>query len=438
MGLPFYLVPFITYTLVLLGPPAALQIMPPRKLPSGATSALPMKVTTAMKTIKAAVSRLKRTSAADLGSAMKRTNSSSAPTVPKARAGKPAGSVRSKQCKGVVKSNTEAYSAASDSGSGSLSKRNAKKKDLSESILSDAEVDMDAESPGERVETASQDGRFCNVTSYQAPLPFDATAAKILPGLARVVRHLLNTGSNEVEALYYVQDRLDQADGLLCECTIEGVSGKAHSHFLSILNGSDHVLYLFSSTDGCLSLWNRPSVLHVLVWKPLVLSELTDPWITTSMIEKFMQLLEETGSESESISHTRPLPELRSLLKNPDKHPTQTERHAQALQSLSKPGCFTSVRPITMAEKVSISPPEDDVISSNGEKASGKVMSSGFPPVPPPLDFIESASQVIPASTNSKALARLKKLAELGISEFGVREVVLLGKLDENVALFSK
>ena len=296
MGLPFYLVPFLFCSLVLLEPIGALQIMPPRKRPSGAPPTQPMKAATAMKTMKAAVPPRRGSSISDARASMKRTNSSSAPTVPKARAGKPAGSVRSKR-RGVMKSDTEADCDASDSDSKSLNKSKAKKKLAKkaraelDSAVTDTEADPDSDSVAEEpVETAPKDGRFLDVTAYKTGLPFDATAAKILPGSALVVRHLLMTGAKDVDALYYVHDCRHQVDGVLCECTFVGASGKAHSDFQNIRKGTDHVLHLCSSTNGCPSLRNRSSVVHALVWKPLAFSKLTDPWITASMIDRFKEL----------------------------------------------------------------------------------------------------------------------------------------------------
>ena len=181
-----------------------------------------------------------------------------------------------------MKSDTEADTAAPDSDGIQVSNVKSMKKLVRKASQPDADADSfatDAEAASD-AEVAPKDGRFLDITSFKTGLPFDATAAKILPGSALVVRHLLNSGSKDVDALYYVHDRRFQEDGVLCECTFVGASGKAHSDFQNIRKGTDHVLHLCSSTNGCPSLRNRSSIVHALVWKPLAFSKLTDPWIT--------------------------------------------------------------------------------------------------------------------------------------------------------------
>ena len=154
-----------------------------------------------------------------------------------------------------MKSDTEADTAATDSDGIWVSKVNSMKKFVRKASQPDADA-----------------GSFA--------FWWRATTAKIWPGSALIVRHLLNSGSKDVDALYYVHDRRFQEDGVLCECTFVGASGKAHSDFQNIKKGTDHVLHLCSSTNGCPSLRNRSSIVHALVWKPLAFSKLIDPWIT--------------------------------------------------------------------------------------------------------------------------------------------------------------
>ena len=297
-----------------------------------------------------------------------------------------------------------------------------------DSFATDAEAASDSE-------VAPKDGRFLDITSFKTGLPFDATAAKILPGSALVVRHLLNSGSKDVDALYYVHDRKFQEDGVLCECTFVGASGKAHSDFQNIKKGTDHILHLCSSTNGCPSLRKRSSIVHALVWKPLAFSKLTDPWITSSMLSRFEKLLEETGSESDAGENFLPVPERRGALMKAVKPPTQTERRAQALQAFSKAGSITSPRPAAAVKKVSFSGQgNDSEISSKQDEVPDDEPLPKFPPVPPP-EIPERTTQVTPATSDSKALARLKQRAEEGLSE---REIEEAAPLDKNAALFSE
>ena len=214
-----------------------------------------------------------------------------------------------------------------------------------------------------------------------------------------------------------------------------GASGKAHSDFQNIKKGTDHVLHLCSSTNGCLSLRNRSSIVHAFVWKPLAFSKLTDPWITSSMISRFEKLLEEMGSESDAGEDFLPVPERRGALMKSVKPLTQTERRAQALQAFSKASSITSSRPAATVKKVSFSGQGDDSeISSKQDEVPDDVPLPKFPPVPPP-EIPERTIQVIPATSDSKALARLKKRAEEGLSELEVEEAA---PLDKNAVISSE
>ena len=138
-----------------------------------------------------------------------------------------------------MKSDSEADTAATDSDGTLVSKVKSVKKLVRKVSQPDADADSfatDAEAASD-AEVAPKDGRFLDITSFNTGLPFDATAAKILPTSALVVRHLLNSGSKDVDALYYVHDRRFQEDGVLCECTFVVASGKAHSDFQNIRKG---------------------------------------------------------------------------------------------------------------------------------------------------------------------------------------------------------
>ena len=120
---------------------------------------------------------------------------------------------------------------------------------------------------------------FVDATAPRSSLKFDKEIGKLPPGSALLVRHLMPSGKVDVDAFYYLDARVAQKDGLLCECTFLGASGQAHSDLQNIRRGSGRLLHLCMTASGCPSLWNRSAVIHAMVWRRLRADEFDSvPW----------------------------------------------------------------------------------------------------------------------------------------------------------------
>ena len=254
---------------------------------------------------------------------------------------------------------------------------------------------------------------FYDALARGAGKAFPRMLAKLKPGKALQAVHYLDNGAKDVEAVYFIHDVLPDPDGALVTASFLGASGKAHADLQNVQEGSDHMLHLCRTTNGCRSQALRTGVQHVLEWAPATKGQLTASWITPSMIRAYSLLRDRHRAPRKSASSLSSVPA--------GKTAQQQQKRAKAMQALK------AAKPYSDSESSS-KPSRPSALKSNKTglgstlKPPSQILGAvpdeaGFPPLPPP-----DTDPGIHAVTDDKALKLLRQLAETNLSEQEIDE----------------
>ena len=252
---------------------------------------------------------------------------------------------------------------------------------------------------------------------------FPRMLAKLKPGKALQAIHYLDNGALDVEALYFIHDVLPDPDGALVNASFLGASGKAHSDLQNVRDGSDHMLHLCRTTNGCRSQAHRTGVQHVLEWAPANKGQLTSSWITPSMIRAYSVLRDRHRAPRKSTSSMSVMPA--------GKTTQQQQKRAQALLALKSAKPFSdsesSGKPRRPSALKASRTGLGSAVQPPPEKRAAAPDVSEFPPLPPP-----STDPGFHAVTDDKSLKLLRQLAETNLSDKEIEEAA--GPVDKGRA----
>ena len=242
---------------------------------------------------------------------------------------------------------------------------------------------------------------------------FPRMLAKLKPGKALLTVHYQENGARDVDALYFIHDVRPDPDGALISPSFLGASGKAHADLQNVQEGSDHMLHLCRTTNGCRSQALRTGVQHVLEWAPSNKGQLTSSWITPSMVRAYSLLRDRHRAPRKTTSSLSAVPA--------GKTTQQQQKRAQAIQALKAAKPFSDSESSGKPRRPSALKSSKTGLGSTVQPPSGLSGAvsddSGFPPLPPP-----STSPGLHAVTDDKALMLLKQLAETNLSEQEIDE----------------